>query len=581
MGSKFDRTGRLRQIPVLALRDEVKAILRNREIRTTVIQRIRQVLKRSTLREPEKTIDYLNRDDLVRIINKCPEIGDDRVQLLFEEYRYGANPSFFIYLFEPEAMRHRQLYEMRLPFRRSIEEWNRSVPADKPKLRSLVTDPLIELEGYPEVVETTYRYQRRVDLIDENENAVSLYETVYGFFWINIQKGYAVIQAHDRPILYQLRSAIQAGAEVHMIPLSITKELKKSLSFLIPDAIFSSRLHEPDPASPRFHWVSITDDRLSNKMYYENWEQNYEVSTARYRIDINGSGKPGDTIQRTLTIDLDDGGMSLAGKLTATQFRVWALNTLQTIITTMEGFKRKPQEYVRARRFISMDELRAFQPVQREHITRLVAHLIDVRQNPGSTSRDIETSPLKLARDLGKWVDIQFRMPCPVKGCDTEGYFLCPSCGSRHFNVLQYEGKGYLQCALEKKDQWFMPLPFTSRCPGGHEIEIAEEDLERWIEILPHTDFLKTIAEFNKYLPEFKFLPELEYFMIRGRNLSYYADRDEAPANLGGRVTVIIHTGNVYKGGTVIGVNAKQIQEAAKAAEQARRGPPQTALRPV
>ena len=596
METKFNRAFYLRQIPVRALREQLTNLMLAEVSKTEMADRMRKALRKSGPRGRQRTVKYLNRDDLVRIVNKCPEVTDEQVKALFEEYRYGANPSFCIYLFDPKGMGRREISEIRLPFKKCIEEFNRKVPKDRPKLRNLVPEDLIEIEG-PDVIEGTYHYQRRVDLIDEKENPSVVYETVYGFFWINIQQGYVVIQAHDRVILHELEYAIRRGADLHMAPLFITKELKTSLPFLIPNAICSSKLHDPNPESDRFRWVSVTDDQLAKKRYYENLEEIYpEVSTARYKIEIAGTrsvvpannlkagekpkdDKPshalstdledrekadlGKTI-RTLSIDLENGEMSIAGKLAATQFRGWALKTLAEIIATIQNFKKEPEKYLKARKFISMDELSRFHPIQREHIAKLVALVLDLKKNVGTGSRDIELSPLAFARDMGQWVDVQFRMPCETDRCTSEGYFKCPTCDSHFFHLLEFEGKWHIQCAQEKKNRWYMPLPFIAQCEQLHELPVSQEDIERWIEILPHNDLLKTIAEISKYIPDFEFHPDIEYFMLHGRNLIYYEYRGKAPIDQPGQVVIIsrVQAGAIQKGGKVVGVEYREMAPA-------------------
>jgi hypothetical protein len=178
------------------------------------------------------TLKYLSRDKLIQVINAISEIDDQTIDNLFEEYRYGTNPSFCIFIFDRSNMERSDRTQMQSPLKRSIDEINASIIEDLPRVRNLVVDELLELEENPDVIEGNYSFQRRMDFIDENHNPTSAYETLYGFFWINPQLSYVIIQSRDKKILNMLRIAISEGAGIYLVNLVVTKQLKNALPFL-------------------------------------------------------------------------------------------------------------------------------------------------------------------------------------------------------------------------------------------------------------------------------------------------------------------------------------------------------------
>ena len=569
LDKKFNRAVYLRQIPVFALRKELLSFLLNGEEKKLMVSRMKQALKRKAMPDPKKTIENLNRDTLLRIIKRCPEINDAKIKELFEDYRYGANPSFFIYLFNSKSKGRKQIKTIQTSMQKSIAAYNLTTPKELPRAKMLAAEKLIPIKHQPEVkddasygkrpnvnkpqeiIEGTYHFQKRVDIIDEHENPVSIYETVYGFFWINQAQGYVVIQAHDRTVLHALEDAISKGVGISLVNLMITKELKNALPFLLNDALFSSKLYDPNPSTNRFQKISFTDDHLYDKGY-NSWEKEYpEVSSARYKIRIEGIEG-----QRILNIGFDYGEMSLAGKLNASQFRDWALNRLSEIIEKISSFGKQPSKYIKTIRFTGIKELHKYQPYQKEVITKLVAVLLELKKNPGIGSRVLDRSPLEIARDLKNMVHVQFKITCQEKNCP-DGYLVCPKCGKKFFRVLEKDGIWSLACANNVEgDNWSAALPIDTNCEQDHPLSLSIKDLEEWIEILPGTELLNVISEIvGNYIPDSEFHGDVEYFIIHRQFMLHYAQPKNQSLLDRGTTSVIksIQTGNVVDGTIILG----------------------------
>lgn len=129
-----------------------------------------------------------------------------------------------------------------------------------PRVRSLALNDLGPLPRRPEVIEGNYRFQARLDYIDEDQNAVSTYQTLYGFFWLNSTEGYVIIHARNPGVLKALKHAIEEATDIHLTSLVISKQLKNALPFLLRESFRSGRLHDPDPGPDRFRWLTIADD---------------------------------------------------------------------------------------------------------------------------------------------------------------------------------------------------------------------------------------------------------------------------------------------------------------------------------
>jgi len=557
--SNSRRVHKLQQIPVFALREQLYELLREPDRALKIKSRIVETLNIQS-QNPAGTIKYLNREQLIQLISVSPEIDDLRVDALFEEYRYGTNPSFSIYVFDPGLIDRPGRIQMQGEVWAIVAEWNRKVLQEFPRVRKLSIDAFYEITDHPEIIEANYNFQKRLDYIDEDQNPTSTYETLYGFFWINTRDGYVIIQARDNEIQRVLELAISEGSGIHMVSLVITKELKNALSFLLEGSLRSSRLHDPDPETTRFRWLSITDDDPYAKGY-RDWEQSYpEIRNARYRVEVGNK-------ETSLTIRFDSGAMSLAGKLTATQFRNWSLTQLSEIIQKVRDFHKRPVVYIQTYGFRNVSELQKYSAAQKDYITHWIALLLDLKQNPGIGYRDTNISPMQAAYEMKRYVFVQYLVKCEDESCDREGYYACEVCGKTTFDVVPDDSKWALECREHRKQRWSTGVPIEGVCEQGHKFTITLGDLEHNLQILPSDELLGSIAAVvNQYIPDFVFSDQIESFMLRGSLLYYVSDRAKVPDPHRGNVTIInkLNVGRIEPGGKVTGVHIGTINDGAK-----------------
>lgn len=548
MDDKQPRTHYLQQIPVFALRKQLYGLLEESSMSDLIRNRIQNSLQIQSS-NPRDTIRYLTQDKLILLIEACPEISPSQIDHLYEEYRYGQNPTLYIFLFNPRLVRTSDREQIENLIRADITAWNMRSSELLPLVKSLELDSLWEIIDRPDLLEGSYRFLRRMDYIDEEQNPTSAYETLYGFFWINTQAGYCVIHGRETSILKALEIAIEHAIRVNLVNLIITTELKNSLPFLLEESLRSSRLHDPDPESTRFRWITIADDAPYTKGYRELESSYPEVRDARYRISID------EQRETSLTIRLDRGVISLAGKLSASQFRKWALISLDEIITKLKSLHTKPTLFIKTRGFRGVPELARYTAAQKDSLLRLTADLLELKVQPGVGYRATGISPLALANRLQQYVRVYLHLVCPQDGCDQEGYFACEICGSTEFLVVRREDGFALKCRNHRSKPWSASIPFQSVCSNGHTLIIDSEMLEENLLLLPGDQFLQSISDFiAKYIPAYHFDPSQEHIYIRGRRVYYSA---EPPIKLPDQQVTIfnnISVGKVESGGSVTGV---------------------------
>ncbi len=278
--------------------------------------------------------------------------------------------------------------------------------APPPRLREVKLYDLTRLGQEGEVIEVTYSILKRLEYIDEDENTVSTYETLYGFFWLNSTKGYWIIYERLREAGNLLRHATERVTGIRLKPLIISKELKNNLPFLKRKNLRHSRLHNPDPDRANFLWQSIRDDNPYARQYQELEDTYPEVRNASYQKVVDGK-------KTSLTIRCDQGKLTLSGKFTATQFRSWALRHLEEIIGVLYELQAMPLPSIETSHLVEAPELTYLRGAkQREYVLEIIAKMLALKMTPHWRYVPLESSPLEIATEFGDLAIVRVPLDC-------------------------------------------------------------------------------------------------------------------------------------------------------------------------
>ena len=377
MSMSNERIRYLQQIPVFALRQMVSGHFPGPEGEARLGARLQSALNRRP-RLVRQAIMRLTREELTLLIDACPEISDGEITTYFEQYRYGSHPSFYIYLFDPAQLGVERLDDFDSRLAQALVDDNARFAADVdrglPPLRDVLLNdfaPLPHIEG---LYEGTYRFLSRLDYIDADENAISTYETLYGFFWISVTEGYATIHARKPQVLSSLRLAIEEAADVLLTRLVISKQFKNALNFLHPNRFRSGQLYEPDPEAERFRRLTISDRRAYNKGYADLEGSYPELRSTSYRVEVAGK-------ETTVRITCNRGALSLAGRLEASQFRAWAIDSLGEILRVLKELRATPAAYIENFGLRGAPALAAYpSALQKDMVLELLAQVLSLKQ---------------------------------------------------------------------------------------------------------------------------------------------------------------------------------------------------------
>lgn len=522
MSMSNERIRYLQQIPVFALRQMVNDHFPGPEGEARLAARLRSALNRKP-RRVRQAVMRLTRQELTLLIDACAEIGGDKIAAFFEQYRYGSHPSFYIYLFDPAHLAAERLVDFDRSLAQALVDDNARFAADVdqglPPLRDVLLNDFGPLPGVPGLYEGTYRFLSRLDYIDAEENAISTYETLYGFFWISVTEGYATIHARKPQVLRSLRLAIEEAADVLLTHLVISKQFKNALSFLHPTRFRSGRLYEPDPEAERFRWLTIADRRAYDKGY-ATFEESYpELRSTSYGVSVADK-------ETTVRITCNRGALSLSGRLQASQFRAWAIDSLGEVLRVLKELRPTPADYVQTYGLRSAPALVAYPGKQQKDIVlELLAQLLTLKQT-GQEAVKLQRTADRLAVALKGDLAAQIPCVCTEPECGEESYLLCPVCEEPFFSLSEREGGLQVAC-LKRAQHWraMMPADVTLDC--GHGGTIDASTLRDDLELLPGPRLVAVMAQLaNNHLSGYQFDPLKEGFYIQGSVLRYYNDKD-------------------------------------------------------
>ncbi|MBN1136328.1 MAG: hypothetical protein JXM73_07070 [Anaerolineae bacterium] len=523
MSMPSDRVRYLQQIPVFALKQMVNDSFPGPEGDEMLDARLRSALKRRP-RLVRQALMRLTRQELTILIDACPEIGDEQIRTYFEQYRYGSHPSFYIYLFDPARLAPERLVDFDRCLAQALVDDNARFAADiergLPPLCDVLLNDFDSLPEFPGLYEGTYRFLSRLDYIDAEENVISTYETLYGFFWISVVEGYATIHARKPEVLTSLRSAIEEAAGIVLTRLFISKEFKNALRFLDPDQFRSSRLYEPNPEARRYRWLTVAD-RRAYKKGYAALERNYpELRSTSYRVSVADK-------ETTVRLTCHRGALSLSGRLQASQFRTWAVESLAEVIRVLKALSTEPAVYLQAYGLRDAPSLKAAYTgaLQKDLVLELLSTVLSLKQagqDAGMLSRSAAELAIAFPGDWGA----QISCTCSEPGCEEESYVVCPVCEEAFFSLAERNGQYQLAC-LKKAQHWQASLPAEVTLDCGHSVLIDADRLRDDLELLSGARLLHTMVQLQPpHLIDYHFDPEKEGFYVRGSVLHYYADKD-------------------------------------------------------
>lgn len=375
--SRLDNLGKLYLVPAFAVRALLVSKLEPDDKRIGAFSKMRH-------------------DLLVQEADKIPVISEEDVERIYETYRYGRRLSFQLYLLpsnlpaitHPDrlqaslaALLEEQKVAAELEQVIAEEEYESEEP-----LRNIV---ICDYERLNETLEIRYKYQVIHRFLNEDEEPDHIYQTRYGFIWLDVTEGYLVILSKDEKINRTLIGVLSKALKVWPIPVKLSKEL---LDEHFPLEL-AKRLTHLDPQTGVRQ--SISGDIEALEQYQAEIlgrDSKYLRPGALYEEEIEAGLRSG------LGVTARKGKLYLTKTMPTSVVRRWAHRRLPELVQDLRGWvAREPESSVRASPIISRlrlsDEGKAY-------VVRIVQALLQAKREAVS-SVSLGIPPLALYQALG------------------------------------------------------------------------------------------------------------------------------------------------------------------------------------
>ena len=471
-------------------------------------------------RDSAKACSRLSREQLFKLVGVCHEINAQTIEELFEEFKYGKNPSLSVYVFDDNNVQLlNDFHELNQGFKQEFGAINTAVEeADEisPTTRELqLNSDLKHLGDFSSVIEGNYRFLKRLDYIDENQEANSTYETKYGYFWIHSELGYVAVHGRNSTIVKAICSTFESVTSISLIPLVINKQFRKMLSFLKHGIIRSTKYRNPNIASGSIDSVTVRGEKLDPSDLQQFDRDFPEMPFRRYRIPID--------VEKISSVAVtQDGSISLSGRITALQFRNWSMPVLGEVMEVWEEFRKIPESHLETIDLESSLELKTLRTRKKKDafLETLVA-LLTLQTGADNSIVQLSMSPLEFAELFGAGVRVQLPFVCGAVGCGEESYHKCEHCGSYGFGVRNSKG-WCLTCLNTEHRSFKIPLPINGECERAHPYVLEQSDIESSVRIFFDSDLNEIIENVvRKYIRGHSFDSKSEEFYLRGSTFVY------------------------------------------------------------
>lgn len=506
----------LHLIPVSALRNCIASLVLDEVDNDEMLRRIDEHLDIAA-RTPKSAISRLTRQQANKLIYACPEISADMLDELYREYRYGMNPSLRVFLFDKDLPDTQSLSASRLT--KELNEYFAQSNDDTeswPSVRRLLLNgEIASLVELPEVLEGTYRFSQLLEYISEDEDAEAVYETKYGYFWINRSLGYFAVHGSNEIVVKAIRQAFEEVTDVGLVGLLVSKQFRRRLSFLNRETISATSLYGPHPSSGLPQSAVFRDSNLHAKGLEAQEQQYSGKKDETYRTEVD------DNTNSPLVVK-QNGTFRLKGKVPSNGFRDWSLRSLEEVMEVWEEFGESAESVLVAIDLDSAPEYKKLRNrTKKKYFRELVDALYRVKSTNNGFSPRLSVSPLELAQAFKDDMQICIWYCCANVACEETGYHRC-ECGYKFFRVRS-GSEWRIRCANPNHRSRAVRLPLRGKCEQWHPYSLDQIDIEDDVEIRFGSGLKELMQEFiRKRVPRFSIDFGHEDFYIKGRTFVYH-----------------------------------------------------------
>ncbi|MGC9333044.1 MAG: CHAT domain-containing protein [Anaerolineae bacterium] len=465
---------------------------------------LRELLKE---RAPGHKFGSMRQAELIAEADKLAVIGQEDVERLYENYRYGRSLSFQLYLL-PSGLKEPAI----AAFQKALDEWA-DAEVDLEAEAAAGEDyegesapsqlVLLDEEKLDGIREIRFRYFVTYRYLDAEEQPAEVLQTRYGFLWLDLALGYLAILARDERVNYLVTRALSNCLQSIPVPVRFTEDLV--------DKHFSlekiKRVSHYDPGTGVRQSISGQD--LWRKFEHEirAREERYVRPSSLYDEEI------AEGVISGLGVVSTKGKIYFTRTLPTSLVRAWGIQRLPELVRDAKNLREEEEPVYFTSSVDAINRMRL--PAAGKAAITDIAEALLKSEREGVMSVDLPRTGLQIYKDLrGRYFTPYLRVQCSE--CE-ETAELCPFCEGQD---LQVKGNQVMckTCGATVSDENVVAL----RCMNSHVTVVPRDQAfsiapNHWLQ----KRMTRIFAEIGQSWHE-----HTDYFHIEGSTL-YRLRRDQ------------------------------------------------------
>ncbi len=454
--------------------------------------------------EKREKVDNYTKSEVIaqfRILN----LKLEDIISIYKQYKFGKNLSFQLFY------ANKNLSKMDF----SLDKWkDYSTEIDLsvikyenlPRIKGLQFTDIEQIED--NFLEVVYKYHSLHKYFKDNEREepAFVYETQYGFLWINAEESYLIIISKDEKVVQKIREYLFKNFELKLSQPQLTKESINKI-FLLENTK-SATYTEIHGATTKISYPSTAKE-------YEE-DHNEEIRNIFEQIENNGIRKANAKYKETIAIDENDKSVisvnadkcriSILKTYSTDEIRKWGKSKFSQITNELKNIKQ--QDITEYFDIFSNDILQGYRFKNEDILNiKLVCRAL---YNAIKKQENCEISNVELLfknTEISKYFHILPLYDCP--SCEETHEAKCYTCGTK------FEWKNGLYCPSCKSvytDHVFL------KCENGKSNELEVTNV---ITLIPKSNLINLVERFIAQANE-TFNIKNQNFYIKNNKLYYF-----------------------------------------------------------
>ncbi|MBD5135518.1 MAG: hypothetical protein HDT39_06080 [Lachnospiraceae bacterium] len=394
-------------------------------------------MKDVEVRDVKKAIGHFSRKDLIELIKICPEIDDNDIDLVYEQYRYGLKPGFILCYLGAEC---KDIDKAELETK-ICEKLNTVNYAEDAQYKNVKFKGIESISM--DTSELAFSFLSKHSYITEKENPDYVYEYKETFVWISTSGGYLAIKSAPSKIIFLLKRIMGDVFRTNVISVCLTKQMINKI--FGNNKIKRGTYFKPNANNDEAQKVTIADANLAEKPNVREAYGDYDMTSSSLEENIN------DDISSTLGINCKQGKIYLSKNMSASELRTWSLKRIKDIMHYIKDATLESQEAFDIMNPLEHGSLDSFSITQKKEIVKILFCVYCMRKHSLDSYHILCTSGELLYKCDKHFLKYFFSESDDEHD---EGIPSCTECGATNFAITKSGRVTCLSCGEQQEGKY-------------------------------------------------------------------------------------------------------------------------------